>query len=115
MLEGRGQLSLALDGWIDVEVAEAAPVRARRALDAGDPAGALAAARAGLEIASLPLLAEFEGPWVDERRRALEETELRCWSSSAAPPWPVASWRRVSRRCDGWWSASRCASRPRRC
>ena len=56
--------------------AEAAPDRARESLAAGDAPAALAAARAGLEIASLPLLPEFEGAWVDERRRALEETEL---------------------------------------
>ncbi len=76
VIAGRGQLSLVFEGATDVEVAEAAPARAREALAAGDANAALAIARAGLEIASAPLLGEFEGGWVNEHRRALEETEL---------------------------------------
>jgi DNA-binding SARP family transcriptional activator len=60
VLQGRGQLSLAFDGWVALEAAEAAPDLAREALAAGDAPAALAAARAGLEIAALPLLPEFE-------------------------------------------------------
>src|SRR4051812_8655979 len=47
MLEGRGQLTLALgeDAYVDVEAAERAPARARERLAAGDAAQALEIAR----------------------------------------------------------------------
>ena len=75
VLEGRSQLALRLgpDTWIDVEVAAAAVGRAQQALQGGCAGEATAIARAGLEILERPLLPELDRPWVDERRRELND------------------------------------------
>jgi DNA-binding SARP family transcriptional activator len=75
LLAGRTHLSLRLpdDAWIDVEVASRRAAEAEAALAAADPARAHELARAAFELLERSLLAEFEAPWIDERRRELAE------------------------------------------
>ncbi len=74
-LAGRADVSLELpgDAVIDVEVVARAVADAEAALERGEPRAALATATSALEIAARPLLPEFDGAWVDERRRELQE------------------------------------------
>jgi DNA-binding SARP family transcriptional activator len=74
-LAGRADISLDLpdDAVIDVEVVDRAVADAEAALERGDPRAALVAVTSALEIAERPLLPEFDGAWVNERRRELQE------------------------------------------
>lgn len=78
VLDGRGQLELRLgrDAWVDVEAASRARDLAETTLDAGDAITALAAAREALEILSRPLLGDLTSPWLDDRRRELDELRI---------------------------------------
>ncbi|MDP8942519.1 MAG: AAA family ATPase [Actinomycetota bacterium] len=84
-LAGRTQLALRLpaDAWIDVEACRAAAAEAESRLDEGDAAGALAIARTALEIVARPFLPEFDGQWVEEDRRELEELHCELLASRA--------------------------------
>jgi len=85
VLEGKRQLSLALpgDAWIDFEAALDASERAEAALAGDDPRAAIDAARTALEIAAGGFLAGDDLPWVEERRRELEELRLRALEALA--------------------------------
>src|SRR5690349_11612268 len=74
-LVGRTDVSLELpaDAVVDVEVVEQAIAGAEAALERGDPRAAMEVTAAALEIADRPLLPEFEGGWVHDRRRELQE------------------------------------------
>jgi DNA-binding SARP family transcriptional activator/tetratricopeptide (TPR) repeat protein len=74
-LTGRTDVSLELPAGavIDVEVVEQAVADAEAALERGEPRAALEITTAALEIAERPLLPEFEGGWVHDRRRELQE------------------------------------------
>jgi DNA-binding SARP family transcriptional activator len=77
VVQGRAELRLVLgeDTDVDVERAEAAAEAAERALAAGDPRGARAAAEEALEIIARPLLPGIEGDWVQQRRGELAALE----------------------------------------
>ena len=78
-LEGRGAVRLALPAgaWVDVEAAGEALHRAEGAVARGDWAAAWGPARVAQHIAARGFLPGEELPWVEERRRELEELHLR--------------------------------------
>ncbi len=78
-LEGRGEVRLALrgDAWIDLEAAAEALHRAEAAVARGDWTGAWGPARVTQHVAARGFLPGEELPWVEERRRQVEELHLR--------------------------------------
>lgn len=78
-LEGRGELRLALagDAWIDLEAAGEALHRAQAAVARGDWTGAWGPARVAQHVAARGFLPGEGLPWVEERRRRLDELHLR--------------------------------------
>jgi DNA-binding SARP family transcriptional activator/tetratricopeptide (TPR) repeat protein len=74
-LAGRADVSLELpdDAVVDVEVVERSVADAEAALERADPHAAMEIAIAALAIADRPLVPEFDGGWVHERRRELQE------------------------------------------
>lgn len=78
-LEGKAELRLSLpaDAWIDLEAAGVAVHRAESAVALGDWERAWAPARAALYTANRGFLPGFDAPWVDERRRWLDDVRLR--------------------------------------
>lgn len=78
-LEGRGQVRLAFHGdvWVDFEAAMEALHRAEAAVARADWTGAWGPARVTQHIAVRGFLPGEELPWVEERRRQLEELHLR--------------------------------------
>jgi len=77
-IEGRSELRLLLpDTWVDLEAAQEAIHRAEAAVARGDWSGAWGPARVALHIARRGFLPGFDGPWIVERRRTLEELQLR--------------------------------------
>jgi len=78
VIEGRAELSLALprDAEIDLASATEALARARSAAADHDWQATWGPAHVALTIAQRGLLPELEGPWIDERRRELEQIEL---------------------------------------
>jgi DNA-binding SARP family transcriptional activator/tetratricopeptide (TPR) repeat protein len=74
-LHGRADVSLELPegAIVDVEVVERAVADAEAALERGDPHAAMEIAIDALQIADRPLLPEFDGAWLEERRRELQE------------------------------------------
>lgn len=85
-IAGRGELRLRLpDGTaVDFEVAERTAAGAEQALAGGDPLAARKAAGEALAIAERGFLPGHRGPWVDRRRRLLEEIGLRALECIAA-------------------------------
>ena len=77
-LDGRGEVRLALpqDTPVDVEEAEAAVAAAQAALAVRRPRKAARHAARVLEVAEGGLLPGHDAPWLDERRRDLEELAL---------------------------------------
>jgi DNA-binding SARP family transcriptional activator len=75
LVQGRGELRLALpeDTKLDVEQAGAEIERAR---EAGDAATIIAAAEAALDVLERLLLPGFEAPWLEQRRRELDDERL---------------------------------------
>jgi DNA-binding SARP family transcriptional activator len=73
----RVQLVLPPGAWVDVEAADEAIHRAETAVAAGDWGEAWGAARVASMIPGRGFLAGHDGPWVDERRRALEDVAER--------------------------------------
>jgi Transcriptional regulatory protein, C terminal len=69
-LSGRSVLTLTLppDAWTDLEAARGAARDAEAALARGEPAAALEAARAALDLTGRPVLAELQGEWVEQLR-----------------------------------------------
>lgn len=84
-LEGRSDLRLRLsdDAWIDVEAAAEALHRAEAALGRSDWPDAWVAARIAQHIAVRPFVAGEDVPWIEDRRRQLEETYLRALELTA--------------------------------
>ena len=78
-LEGRAELTLELgdDAWVDVEAAGQALHRAEGALGRGDWTAAWGPGRVAQHIAARRLLPGEDAPWIDDRRRQLEEVHLR--------------------------------------
>ena len=77
-LAGRRELTLSLpDGAdVDVERAHAAAERAHAALAGGDWNAAWEAAQGAVEIARRGFMVGHDAPWVEERRRELDELRL---------------------------------------
>ncbi|HEY7622796.1 MAG TPA: AAA family ATPase [Solirubrobacteraceae bacterium] len=85
-LAGRADVSLELpdDAVIDVEVVERAVAEAEAALERDDPRAAMEAATNALAIGERPLLPEFDGAWLSERRRELSEQATALLEAEAA-------------------------------
>ncbi|MBA2461945.1 MAG: DNA-binding protein [Actinobacteria bacterium] len=78
-LESRGELRLDLprEAWVDVEAAREALHRAQAAVARSDWTATWSAGRVTQHIAARELLPGEEAPWLEERRRELEELYLR--------------------------------------
>jgi DNA-binding SARP family transcriptional activator len=78
-LDGRGEVRLALDAdaWVDLEAATEALHRAQAAIARGDWTGAWGPARVAQHVASRGFLPGEDVPWIEDRRRQLEELHLR--------------------------------------
>ena len=72
------RLTLPSDTAVDVELAVGEADTARRALSAGQPQRALAAAGRARTIAARPLLPGHDSAWVEDRRAALHQLLLSC-------------------------------------
>lgn len=79
VVDGKAELRLALPpgAWIDVEAADAGIHRAESAVALGRWDEAWAPARAALYVAGRGLLPGYDAPWIEERRRRLEDLRLR--------------------------------------
>ncbi|MEJ7656774.1 MAG: AAA family ATPase [Thermoleophilaceae bacterium] len=78
VLVGRGHLGLRLPGelWIDLDAAHRFAREADAGLAESRYRSAGEAATRALDILDSSLLPEFEGPWLDEQRRELDELKL---------------------------------------
>lgn len=78
-VEGKGEVRLALasDAWIDLEAAGTGIHRAESAVALGRWEDAWAPARTALYVAERGLLPGYDAPWIEERRRWLEDVRLR--------------------------------------
>jgi DNA-binding SARP family transcriptional activator len=78
-LEGKAELRLRLpaDAWVDLEAAGMAVHHAESAVALGSWEEAWAPARTALYVANRGFLPGYEAPWIDERRRWLEDVRLR--------------------------------------
>lgn len=85
-LVGKSQMRLVLppDAWIDLEAAGVGVHRAESAVALGEWARAWAPARIALYVANRGFLAGEDAPWVEERRRRLEDVRLRALECIAA-------------------------------
>ncbi|HEY6706543.1 MAG TPA: AAA family ATPase [Actinomycetota bacterium] len=72
------RLTLPSDTAVDVELAVGEADTARRALSAGQPQRALAAAGRARTIAGRPLLPGHNSAWVEDRRAALHQLLVSC-------------------------------------
>ena len=79
LLSGRRELTLTLpaDAQVDFELALARSERAQAALASGDFGAAWEHGSAVLEIAGRGFLVGLDAPWVEDRRRELDELRLR--------------------------------------
>jgi DNA-binding SARP family transcriptional activator len=79
VLDGKAELRLSLprDGWVDLEAAGVGVHRAESAVALEEWERAWAPARTALYIADRGLLPGYDAPWIDERRRWLEDVRLR--------------------------------------
>jgi DNA-binding SARP family transcriptional activator/tetratricopeptide (TPR) repeat protein len=84
-LTGRRELTLSLpaDAEVDFEQALAASERAEAGTAGGDHTAASEAGSAVLEIAGRGFLVGLDAPWVEDRRRELEELRLRALEAVA--------------------------------
>ena len=79
-LDGKAELRLSAssaEAWVDLEAAGVGVHRAESAVALGEWERAWAPARTALYIANRGLLPGYEAPWIDERRRWLEDVRLR--------------------------------------
>ncbi len=85
-LEGRREIRLVLppDAWIDLEAAEQKIHEAESAVVAEDWSRAVAAATIAFQISRRPFLLGEEAPWIAERRRWLEDVQVRALECDAA-------------------------------
>ena len=87
LLRGRSslQLVLAREAWLDVEAADAAIHQAESAVQRGSWHEAWAPSHIALNVSRRTFLEGFETPWIDERRRHLDDVRLRaleCWTTA---------------------------------
>jgi DNA-binding SARP family transcriptional activator len=85
VIQGRQALILQLspDSQIDVQAVDEQTERAERALIDRDPATALEAAHAVLEVLALPLLPDLDGEWIEMWRRQFDELAPRALEIAA--------------------------------
>ncbi|HXV57575.1 MAG TPA: BTAD domain-containing putative transcriptional regulator [Gaiellaceae bacterium] len=85
-IQGKSALRLQLQGdaWIDVEAAGMGVHRAESAVALGEWERAWAPARTALYTANRGFLPGYEAPWIDERRRWLEDVRLRALECAGA-------------------------------
>ena len=85
-IDGRSELRLALprDAFVDLEAAEEAIHRAESAVRRSSWDEAWAPARVALHTASRGFLAGDDLPWIEERRRHLDDVRLRAHECVAA-------------------------------
>jgi DNA-binding SARP family transcriptional activator/tetratricopeptide (TPR) repeat protein len=85
-LTGRRELTLVLaaDAEVDVEQARSALTRAEEALAGSDPGAAFDAASVAAEISGSSFLVGHDAPWVEDRRREMEELRLDALEAVAA-------------------------------
>ena len=78
-IEGKAEVRLALpsEAWIDLEAASVGIHRAESAVALGRWDEAWAPARTALYVADRGLLPGYDAPWIEERRRRLEDVRLR--------------------------------------
>jgi DNA-binding SARP family transcriptional activator len=78
-LEGKAELRLALpdEAWIDLEAAGVGVHRAESAVALGRWEEGWAPSRTALYVANRRCLPGYEAPWIDERRRWLDDVRLR--------------------------------------
>ena len=81
---GRPRLVLPGDAYVDIEAASDRLHAAEAAVALGEWHRAWAPARAALHTATRGFLPGQDAPWIDEVRRALEETRLRALECVAA-------------------------------
>jgi DNA-binding SARP family transcriptional activator len=79
VIEGKADVRLVLpaDAWVDLEAAGVGVHRAESAVALGDWEAAWAPARTALNAANRGFLPGYDAPWVEERRRWLEDVRLR--------------------------------------
>lgn len=77
-------LVLPEDAWIDLEAAPEGLHRAESAIALEDWTGAWGPSRVALHVTTREFLAGYEAPWIDERRRRLEDIRLRAYECVAA-------------------------------
>jgi DNA-binding SARP family transcriptional activator/tetratricopeptide (TPR) repeat protein len=77
ILDGRRELMLSGARWIDVEAAHADLHRAEAAFEAADWEEVCRAGHDVLDLTAAPFLLAHDHPWVEHRRRELEELRLR--------------------------------------
>lgn len=84
-LEGRRDLRLMLPSgaWIDLEAAEQKIHEAETAVLAEDWSRAVAAATIAFQISRRPFLLDEEAPWIAERRRWLDDVQVRALECDA--------------------------------
>ena len=82
--EGKAELRLALpdEAWIDLEAAGVGVHRAESAVALGRWDEGWAPARTALYVANRRFLPGYEAPWIDERRRWLDDVRLRALEAS---------------------------------
>jgi SARP family transcriptional regulator, regulator of embCAB operon len=85
-LEGRSALRIVLepDAFVDLEAADRAIHQAESAVAQGAWTGAWAPARIALNIANRGFLTGLDAPWIEERRRHVENLRLRALEAVAA-------------------------------
>lgn len=85
-LAGKSELRLVLppDAWIDLEAASVGVHRAESAVALGEWTRAWAPARTALYVANRGFLPGEDSPWIEERRRRLEDVRLRALECIAA-------------------------------
>ena len=85
ILTGRRDLTLTLpeDAEVDLELALASSERAQAAIADGDVATAWEEAETVLEMSGRGFLVGLDAPWVEDRRRELEELRLRALEVAA--------------------------------
>jgi SARP family transcriptional regulator, regulator of embCAB operon len=85
-LVGKGEIRLVLppDAWVDLEAAGAGVHRAESAVALREWTRAWAPARTALYVANRGFLPGEDAPWIEERRRWLEDVRLRALECIAA-------------------------------
>jgi DNA-binding SARP family transcriptional activator len=85
-LVGRSELRIVLppDAVVDLETAEWAAHRAESAVAQNDWKRAWVPARAALNVANRGFLPGYDAPWIDDRRRQVENLRVRALEAIAA-------------------------------